>query len=205
MTRVTSSLRQLGVALRTLLVMTVLLGLIYPLAITGISRLVLSSKADGSLVRSGSAAAGSSLIGQLFTDKDGKPLPRYFQTRPSNAGTTGGYDPNASSASNLGPENKDLVDAVTQRRADVAALDGVAPDRVPADALTASGSGLDPDISPAYAMIQVQRVARERNLPAAEVERLVRQNQSGRDLGFIGAAKVNVVRLNLALDALGKG
>lgn len=203
MIRVTSALRQHGAALRLLLVMTVLLGLVYPLAVTAASQLAFRSRADGSLARKGSEVVGSSLIGQLFTKADGSPLPQYFQSRPSAAGD--GYDPTSSSASNLGPENADLVTSVKARRAAVAALDGVNPAAVPVDALTASGSGLDPDISPAYAMIQVQRVADARGLPAADVRRLVQTQRSGRDLGFIGEPTVNVLQLNLALDALATG
>jgi len=135
--------------------------------------------------------AGSALIGQTF---DG---PGWFQPRPSAAGDD--YDPQASGASNLGPDNPDLVASIAERRAAVAASNGVDPAAVPADALTASGSGLDPDISPAYAQIQVARVARERGLPEATVEQLVAQNTAGRDLGFIGEPTVNVVTLNAAL------
>lgn len=203
MIRVTSALRQHAAALRLLLVMTVLLGLVYPLVVTAASQVVLRSRADGSLVTKGSAVVGSSLIGQLFVDAKGSPLPQYFQSRPSAAGD--GYDPTSSSASNLGPENEDLVKAVNDRRAAVAALEDVDPAAVPADALTASGSGLDPDISPEYAMIQVQRVAAARRLPAADVRRLVQTHRSGRDLGFVGEPTVNVLRLNLALDALAQG
>ena len=197
----TSALRQLGAATRLLLVMTVLLGLAYPLVVTGVSQAALGARSDGSLVTRGSTVVGSGLIGQRFTDQDGNALPRYFQSRPSAAGD--GYDPTSSSASNLGPENADLVAAVEERRAAVAALEGVDPAAVPPDALTASGSGLDPDISPRYAMIQVQRVAEARGLAASDVRRLVRRYSSGRDLGFIGEPTVDVLRLNLALDALG--
>jgi len=196
--RVTSALRQHGAALRLLLVMTVLLGLVYPLAVTAASQVALGSRADGSFVRKGSAVVGSSLIGQLFVDEQGAALPRYFQSRPSAAGD--GYDPTSSSASNL----QDLVTSVRDRRTAAASLEDVDPAAVPADALTASGSGLDPDISPEYAMIQVQRVADARGLPAADVRRLVQAHRSGRDLGFIGEPTVNVLRLNLALDALAR-
>ena len=196
-----STLRQHLAALRALLVLTVILGVGYPLAITALAQVV-PGRADGQLVTRDDVVVGSRLIGQLFTDADGNALPQYFQSRPSAAGD--GYDPTASSASNLGPENEDLVAAITERRAAIVALEGVDPSQVPPDALTASGSGLDPHISPAYAMLQLQRVARERGLVVADVQRLVQENESGRDAGFIGAAKVNVLQLNLALDELAR-
>jgi K+-transporting ATPase ATPase C chain len=129
-----------------------------------------------------------------------EPNPAYFQSRPSAAGA--GYDPLSTSASNLGPENKDLIAAVKERRAAAAALDGVSPSTVPPDALLASGSGLDPHISPAYAEQQVRRVARERSLPVAQVRRLVDEHTQSRVLGFLGEPRVNVLELNLALDQL---
>jgi K+-transporting ATPase ATPase C chain len=268
-------------AVRALLVLSVLLGLVYPLAVTGIAQLPgLRSRAGGSLVTDASGATvGSALIGQSFTDAGGKPLPRYFQSRPSAAGD--GYDPTSTSASNLGPE--DVVDTpdrpslltdVCGRSVAVGALEGVdgsrpyctaggvgavlavfpavgapvtavvsvnepcattptpfltsyagvrvrcraagadlaparivpirgdAPARpvVPADAVTASGSGLDPDISPAYAALQVPRIARERGLSEDRVRQLVRDNTTGRALGFLGEPGVDVLTLNLALD-----
>ena len=140
---------------------------------------------------------GSSLLGQLFTDDKGDPLPQWFQPRPSAAGS--GYDPLASSASNLGPENPALVKLIGERKAAAAALDGVAPSSVPPDAVTASGSGLDPDISPAYAYQQVDRVARARGLDPAQVHALVASHVSGRGLGFLGEPTVNVLALNMAL------
>ena len=142
--------------------------------------------------------------GQPTKDAAGNPVvapdPKYFQSRPSAAGT--GYDPTASGASNLGPENKTLIADVNARRATAAALDGVNPAQVAPDALLASGSGLDPDISPAYAAEQVPRVARVRGLSQAQVRALVAQNTTGRTLGFLGEPRVNVLNLNLALDAL---
>jgi potassium-transporting ATPase KdpC subunit len=195
-------LGQVLAALRALLVLTVLLGLAYPLAVTGIGQLAFNRQADGSLVTSAGRTVGSSLLGQNFTDADGNPLPQWFQPRPSAAGQTG-YDPTASSASNLGPTNPDLVKAIADRRAQVAGFNGVAPQRVPADAVTASGSGLDPQISPAYAAIQVDRVARARGLDPAAVGRLVKQHTEGRVLGFLGEPRVNIVDLNLALQRLG--
>lgn len=188
----------LVVSLRAMLVLTVILGVGYPLVVTGLGRLM-PGRADGSLVTGADGAVvGSSLIGQSFTDADGHPLPQYFQSRPSAAGS--GYDGAASSGSNLGPENPDLVAAIAARRAAVAALEGVAESAVPADAVTASGSGLDPQISPAYAELQVPRVARERGLPEAEVRALVAGATTGRALGVLGEPGVDVLELNLALD-----
>ncbi|MGC5661085.1 potassium-transporting ATPase subunit C [Micromonospora sp. WMMD723] len=275
-------------ALRALLVFTALLGVAYPLALVAAGRLPgLDARADGSLLTVDGRAVGSALIGQSFTDADGNPVPRYFQSRPSAAGD--GYDPTASGASNLGPESvvdtlavdprqstRSLLSQVCARSRAVGLLDGVdgrrpyctpdgvgavlavfradgltgritrvvsvnqtapatpfvpswqgvpvelaqpgedyraagglvtpvrgdAPEHpaVPADAVTASGSGLDPHISPAYAAIQVARVARERGVDPAVVRRLVAEHTTGRTLGFMGAPAVNVLELNLALD-----
>jgi K+-transporting ATPase ATPase C chain len=188
--------RQAWAAVRAMLVATVVLGLLYPLLITGIAHVLAPGRADGSLMHAGGQVVGSSLIGQSFTDAQGNPLPQYFQSRPS----ASKYDGAASGGSNLGPNAPELADLITQRRADVAAFNGVPPADVPADAVTASASGLDPGISPAYAAIQIDRVARERGAPAAEVSRLVADATVGRDLGFIGAPYVNVLELNAALD-----
>ena len=196
-----TSLRQYIAALRVLLVLTVLLGVVYPLLVTAVGQVAFNAKADGSLVSSGGAVVGSSLIGQSFADGHGDPLPQWFQPRPSAAGD--GYDPTSTSASNLGPNNADLLKAVQERRAAAAALDGVAPSSVPPDALTASGSGLDPDISPAYAREQIDRVAKARGLDPATVRALVERHVQGRDLGFLGEPVVNVFELNLALAHLG--
>lgn len=275
-------------ALRALLVFTVLLGLAYPLALVAAGRIPgLADRADGSLVSVDGRPVGSSLIGQSFTDADGDPVPRYFQSRPSAAGD--GYDPTATAASNLGPESvvdslatdpaestPSLLTQVCQRSRAAGELDGVdgrrpyctddgvgavlavfradgltgpitrvvsvnqvapatpflssyggvavelarpgedhvaaggvvtpirgdapADPAVPADAVTASGSGLDPHISPAYAELQVPRVARERNADPAQVRRLVDAHTTGRALGFLGAPGVNVLELNRALD-----
>jgi K+-transporting ATPase ATPase C chain len=192
--------RQTWAAVRMLLAMTVVVGLAYPLAMTGFAQVVFPHKADGSLIKQDGHVVGSSLIGQLFTDKDGKPLPQYFQSRPSAAGD--GYDPLASGASNLGPESPDLLKAIEQRRAAASQLDGTDPAKVAPDALLASGSGLDPDISPEYAAQQVDRVARVRAISPDTVRRLVATYTHGRSLGFIGEAHVNVLELNLALDRL---
>jgi K+-transporting ATPase ATPase C chain len=198
---VPSLLRQHLAALRALLVLTVLLGLLYPLLVTGVAQLVAGDRADGQLLRRDGVVVGSALIGQSFTDSAGTALPQYFQSRPSAAGD--GYDGASSSASNLGPNDAGLLETVTQRRAEVAQREGVTPAQVPADAVTASGSGLDPQISPQYARIQVARVAATRGLTEQQVQRLVAEHSSGRDLGFIGAPHVDVLALNLALDAIG--
>lgn len=197
-------------ALRLLLVLTVVCGLAYPLLITGIAQLAFPGQANGSRVSLNGHPVGSSLLGQTFDlpkrnpadpNEQPRPDPRWFQPRPSAAGT--GYDPTASGASNLGPDSAVLLKAVQDRRAAVAAFDGVAPGRVPPDALTASASGLDPAISPGYADEQVDRVARARGLAPALVQRLVQQHLQGRSLGFLGQAQVDVVTLNLALARLG--
>lgn len=189
----TSVLRQLGPSLRAMVVPTVLCGLAYPLALTGFAQAAVPGKADGSLVHRNGVVVGSSLIGQSF---DGKP--QYFQSRPSAAGA--GYDPRASGASNLGPESPDLLKAIEARRAAAAKLDGTPPAEVAPDALEASGSGLDPQISPEYAAQQVARVARVRGMTPQAVRRLVARFTQGRTLGFLGEPRVNVLLLNLALD-----
>jgi K+-transporting ATPase ATPase C chain len=194
------SLRQLGAAVRTLLALTVILGLAYPLAMTGIAQGAFSGNADGSLVHVDGTPVGSDLIGQAFVDEDGAALPQYFQPRPSAAGD--GYDPLSTSASNLGAENPDLIEAVMQRRAEVAARDGVPPSEVAPDALLASASGLDPHISPDYAEQQVVRVAGTRGIAPDRVRELVDEHTSGRVIGFLGEEGVNVLQLNLALDRL---
>lgn len=195
-----STVRQLGTAVRALVVLTLVLGIGYPLAITGIGQVALPDRANGQPLTLDGVSVGSAIIGQSFTDADGAALPAWFQSRPSAAGD--GYDGGASSGSNLGPENPDLVAAVEERRAAVAELEGVDPASVPADALTASASGLDPHISPEYAQLQVPRVAAERGLAESDVEALVEENTQGPDLGYLGEASVNVVELNLALARL---
>ncbi len=186
-------LRQLWPSVRAMLVLTVIVGLGYPLALTGFAQVAVHDKANGSLIHDDGKVVGSALIGQSF---DGDP--RYFQSRPSAAGA--GYDPLASGASNLGPESPVLIKLIEQRRAAAAKLDGTAPADVAPDALEASGSGLDPDISPLYASQQVDRVARERGMTVAAVQKLVAEYTGGRSLGFLGEPHVNVLELNLALD-----
>lgn len=194
-----TTLRTTGVALRAMLVFTLVLGLGYTTLITGIGQLALPWQANGSPVQNQAGeTVGSSLIGQSFTDADGDPLPEYFQSRPSAAGE--GYDGGASGGSNLGPENADLVSVIEERRAAIAEFEGVDPADIPADAVTASASGLDPHISPAYAMLQVPRVAEARGIDEAVVRELVESIVQARDLGFLGEPRVNVLELNLALD-----
>lgn len=297
--RLPSWLRQHLAALRALLVLTVILGILYPVAIWVVAFVPgLHGRAEGSMVKAGGRTVGSAIIGQAFTDADGNPLTQYFQSRPSNAGD--GYDPTASSASNLGPESivdtlpdpklvaagkedenakTSLLTDVCSRSVAVAKLEGVdgsrpfctpggvgavlaligprardghvthptrvvslneecgvvstpfiatyrgiavecakygedytkgevvpirgdapADPKVPADAVTASGSGLDPHISPAYARLQAPRVAKARGVPEAEVLRAIKNNEDGRVLGFVGGPRVNVLKLNIELD-----
>ncbi|ALJ18633.1 potassium-transporting ATPase subunit KdpC [Microbacterium sp. No. 7] len=193
--------RTLWVATRAMLLFTLLLGVGYTLALTGIGQLLFPAQANGSLVRNASGeVVGSALIGQSFADADGDPLPQYFQPRPSAAGD--GYDGGSSSGSNRGPEDAELIAEIAQRKEQVAAFDGVPVADVPADAVTASASGLDPHISPAYAAIQVERVSAARGLDADRVRELVAAHTSGRDLGYLGDPVVNVLQLNLSLDEL---
>jgi len=194
------TIRPLWTALRALLVLTVVLGLAYPLAITAVGQLALPAQSNGTLLSSGGEVIGSSLIGQSFTDEDGAALPEWFQSRPSAAGA--GYDGGASSGSNYGPENADLIAAVEDRKAAVAELEGIAESEVPADAVTASASGLDPHISTEYALIQVARVAQARGVDEASIRSLVESRIQGRDLGYLGEPRVNVLELNLALAEL---
>ncbi|MCM3501108.1 K(+)-transporting ATPase subunit C [Microbacterium sp. P26] len=194
-----TTLRTTGVAVRAMAVFTLLLGVGYMLLITAVGQVALPFQANGSLIKTADGqVSGSQLIGQSFADADGNALPQYFQSRPSAAGD--GYDSTASSGSNWGPENEDLIAAIEERKAASVELDGSG--QIPADALTASASGLDPDISVANAERQVARVAEARGLSASEVESLVSAHTISRDLGYLGDPRVNVVELNRALDAL---
>lgn len=175
--------------------MTVLVGLVHPFALTGFAQVAFPGRADGSLLSQKGEVVGSSLIGQSFEGS-----PQYFQSRPSAAGD--GYDPLASSASNLGPESRDLLASIDERRAAASRLDGTNPGGVAPDALLSSGSGLDPQISPTYAQQQVARVARERGLEPKTVRDLIARYTTGRSLGFLGESGVNVLLLNVALDRL---
>jgi K+-transporting ATPase ATPase C chain len=291
MRSILASLRTLLASLRMLLIFTAIVGIGYPLAVTAIAQVPgLKSRADGSLIKQAGKVVGSKLIGQNFLDDKGNPIPKYFQPRPSAAGSTG-YDPTATSASNLGPESivdvlpdpsvKDdtgkpsLLTQVCSRSLAIGQLEGVDGSRpfctpngvgavlavfwsgpgydgsvtrvvslnqtgtatpfiseyrgakvelakfgedystgqvipirgnapakpaVPADAVTASASGLDPEISPAYAKLQEARVAKARGISVQQVDTLVRKYSKGRDLGFLGEPRVNVLQLNLALD-----
>jgi K+-transporting ATPase ATPase C chain len=206
-TRMPAPIRAHLAALRALLVLTVILGGAYPLVVTAIGQVAFASRANGSLVHNGKAVVGSSLLGQPFLDAHGNPLPQWFQPRPSAAANPAdshdpGYNPLFSGASNLGPSNATLIKTIDQRRAEVAAFDRVAPQDVPPDAITASASGLDPDISPAYADEQVARVARTRHLDPTEVRALVAGHVQGRSIGILGEPRVDVVELNLALEQL---
>ena len=192
--------RQAWTALRAMLVFTIVLGIIYPATVWVIG-LAMPSQSNGSLVTQNGKVVGSSLIGQSFTDKKGAALPEWFQSRPSAAGD--GYDGAASSGSNYGPENKDLITAIKDRQAAIEKLDGVAKGQIPADAVTASASGLDPDISEAYALLQVARVAQARGLDESRVRALVESHVEGRELGYLGEPTVNVLQLNIALAGLG--
>jgi K+-transporting ATPase ATPase C chain len=193
--------RQLLTGLRVTVVLVVLLGLVYPAAVWAVGRLAFKERANGSFVRVNDKAVGSALIGQSFSDKDGNPLPAYFQPRPSAAGK--GYDPTSSSASNLGPLNPDLLKAVQERVKAYRDFNGLPSDAsVPIDAVTASASGLDPDISVANALAQAGRVAKSRHLSPARVAALVSSHVNGRQLGFLGEKTVNVLDLNIALDRL---
>jgi len=194
--------RQYWVAIRAMIVLTVAVGIIYPLVITAVGQLAFNANANGSMVKVNGATVGSSLIGQSFTDKKGNALAEWFQSRPSAAGT--GYDSGASSGSNYGPENPTLITSIADRKKAIESLDGVSASQIPADALTASGSGLDPQISPAYALLQVNAVATARGLPESKVKALVESKIQGRDLGYLGEPTVNVLELNIALAEMSK-
>lgn len=245
-TDISTRMRVFGAGLRAFVVLTVLLGVLYPLAMTGVAQAVFPSQANGSKVHANGREVGSSLLGQSFdlvdaqgnprlfdangrevTEKDAAdgtkqyfyldrgaklsddgasgvstaPDPKWFQPRPS----AGDYDPTSSGASNYGPENPAFVQLVKDRKAAVARFDNVPESAVPADAVTASGSGLDPHISKAYALIQVQRVAETRHLDPARVKALVEDHADGPVIGFLGSERVNVLELDIALDKLAAG
>ncbi|MGW9174643.1 potassium-transporting ATPase subunit KdpC [Streptomyces decoyicus] len=218
---VRNTARLIGAGLRALLVLTVVCGVIYPLVVTGVAQAAFPGKANGSEVSSQGKVVGSSLLGQRYDkgkDKDGNPVPdlKFFQPRPSaglGSNKTNGvntqYDLQVSGASNLGATNTDLVKAVKERKQWVSETYGVPETKVPADAVTSSGSGLDPHISPEYAQVQTATVAKENHLTTATVEKLVENHTDGRTLGFMGEPRVNVLELNIALKELvrsaGKG
>jgi len=185
--------KQMMPGLRMTVLMTVLTGLIYPGAVTAICQMLFPSQANGSLIYKGGKVAGSSLIGQNFT------RPEYFHPRPSAAGSDG-YDASASSGSNLGPTSQKLMDRV-KASVEKAREEKIAGD-LPSDLVTASSSGLDPHVSPASARLQAARVAAARGVAAASVMALVEESIEGRDLGFLGEPRVNVLLLNLKLDEI---
>ena len=185
--------QQLGTGFKMMLVLTVLTGLLYPGVVTGLCQVLFPARANGSLIVANGQAIGSELIGQNFK------RPEYFQPRPSAAGNDG-YDPMASGASNLGPTNQKLADRVKDS---VASFRKNNPDftgPIPADLVTSSGSGLDPDISPDSAEAQAARIAKARGIPVEQVRNLIASHTQERDLGFLGEPRVNVLEINLALD-----
>ncbi len=184
-------------AIMSLVVLTILTGLIYPLAVTGIAQVAFPHQANGSIVTRDGKAVASELLGQQFDD------PKYFWGRPS-ATTPYPYNVGASSGSNLGPNNPDLMKAVQARAKALHDADPGNAAEIPVDLVTASGSGLDPHISPAAAQYQVQRVARLRGIEAAKVTVLVAANTEDRQFGILGEQRVNVLKLNLSLDELGQ-
>jgi K+-transporting ATPase ATPase C chain len=212
--------RDVITSLLAILALTIGLGLVYPLLVTGVSQVVFPGKADGSKIERDGKLVGSKLLGQDFrkpvldangkpkTDKDGNPVltpdARYFQTRPS---TSTNYNPAATAFTNLGPNSKDARDTFKANLASYLALEGrydpglIAP-RVPVDAVTSSASGVEPQISEANAAIQAHRIADVRRLPLARVEKLIADHTDGRSLGVLGEPGVNVLELNLALDRL---
>ena len=192
--------RQLMTGLLMTIALTVLTGLLYPFAVFALGQGLFKGNADGSLVKNKAGQeVGSSLIGQNFVDADGSPDPRYFQSRPSAAGD--GYDALKSGGTNLGPSNPALLHAVAQRVKDYRAFNNLGPDAsVPVDAVTSSGSGLDPHISVANAKLQAPRVAQARGMSVDTVLALVSNHTAGRPWGFLGEKVVNVLQLNLDLD-----
>ncbi|MFE9443062.1 potassium-transporting ATPase subunit C [Streptomyces sp. NPDC006602] len=216
-TSVANTARLLGAGLRALLVLTLVTGVIYPLVVTGVAQALFNDKANGSEVKAGGKVVGSSLIGQSYTlplekgQETPEPDLKWFQGRPANGLGTNSvntqYKLLLSGATNLSADNKDLIKQVEAAKAAVVKDNSVPgytvrPSQVPADAVTSSASGLDPDISPQYAELQVHRVAEKNGLPVAEVQKLVDKHTEGRSLGFIGEPRVNVLELNIALKGL---
>ena len=205
MNRLPSWIRQHIAALRGLLVFTLICGVLYPVVMWGVAQVAFHNQANGSLVSYNGHMVGSSLLCQEFVDAKGNPLPQYFQPRPSAAvnpavKTDYGCDPLFSAASNLGPNNQVLVQQIKQRQRQIAKLDHVKISQIPPDAVTASGSGLDPAISPQNAYMQVDRVAAARHASPADIRALVASHIQGRTLGFLGEPRVDVLALNIALD-----
>jgi potassium-transporting ATPase KdpC subunit len=207
MNRLPVIIRQHVAGLRILLVFTVICGVIYPAVMLGISQVAFHKQANGSLVSYDGRVVGSSLLCQEFVDAKGNPLPQWFQPRPSDAIPEGakddyGCDPTYSSASNLGPNNPTEVADIKAMQKQIEAFDHVSASQIPPDAVTASGSGLDPDISPQNADIQVARIAATRHLPVSVVQNLVNKFTQSRNLGFLGEPRVDVLTLNIALAEL---
>lgn len=195
-------MKQLRTAALMIVVMTVLTGLAYPLAMTAIAQVIFPEQADGSLIERDGQIVGSELIGQSFIDPEtGNIIPGYFRSRPSVA--EAGYDASLSSGSNLGPTNQNLIDRVAADAELIRQENGLPVGaEIPVDLVTASGSGLDPHISPASAALQVPRVARERGVGEDQVRDLIEEHTDGRTLGVLGEPGVNVVMLNMAIDDL---
>jgi K+-transporting ATPase ATPase C chain len=187
--------RQYFTALRFLVVITLALSVIYPVAIFAVGQVAMKNKSDGSFIKVNNQVVGSALIGQSF------PGSEWFHSRPSGAGANG-YDALSSAATNAGPNEPSLLQAVNARRASVAKEERIDPSQVPTDALTTSGSGLDPDISPAYAYVQAPRVAGTRHLDIAKVKALIHSQTSSRTFGILGEPRINVLQLNIALATL---
>jgi potassium-transporting ATPase KdpC subunit len=206
MNRLPSIVRQHIAALRMLLAFTVLCGIVYPVVMWGVAQVAFKGQADGSLVTYNGKVVGSGLLCQEFVNAKGQPLPQYFQSRPSAASSGAsndyGCDPGYSGAANLSASNPVLLQQVKQEQQEISKFDGVPIKDIPPDAVTTSGSGLDPDISPANAAIQVDRVARTRHLPVSEVQALVSKYTQGRDIGILGEPVVDVLDLNVALASL---
>ena len=186
--------KNLFISILFTLVTAVMFGLIYPLAVTGIAQMIFPAKANGQLIQKDGKVVGSRIIGQAFTG------PGYFHSRPSAAGMGNGYDSTASGGSNLGPTSKALNDRVSAQVKDLHAENPSAP--VPVDLVTTSGSGLDPDISPASAEFQIPRVVKERGMSETDVRSLIARHTEGRQFGFLGESHVNVLELNLDLDSV---
>jgi K+-transporting ATPase ATPase C chain len=205
MNRLPNIVRQHIAALRLLLIFTVITGIIYPVFMWGIAQAAFSKQANGSQVSFHGRVVGSSLLCQEFVYSNGNPMPQYFQPRPSDAILAGakddyGCDPRYSTASNLGPNNPVLIKNIKQEQQEIAKFDHVKISQIPPDAVTTSGSGLDPDISPQNADIQVDRIAAARHVSPAAIMALVNRYTQGRALGFLGEPRVNVLTLNIALD-----